>query len=119
MGLSEPGMQLTKRLTAYGNPRSFGSVLRRRRSKFFRDLIDECHSRRGRVRIVDLGGTRTYWQVYDIGYLRARNATITSVNLSPAAGGARDDVFSSVVADACDLKHFADRSFDLVHSNSV
>lgn len=108
------------RLASYADPQFVGAVLRRRRSRVIKELIEECHRKLGRVRILDLGGTRTYWKIFDSEYLRARNVAITLVNVSAeASGNPESGMFTSIAGDACNLREFSDRSFDLVHSNSV
>lgn len=102
----------------YDNPRSLGNVLRRRRGRALARLIEACRARRGRVRIVDLGGTERYWTMLGPDLLAGSNATVTIVNLHPVQGST-DGTFTHVAGDACDLSRFADGSFDLVHSNSV
>lgn len=109
----------TKTLTDYGNPRSVGSRLRARRLAHFLPLVESIFSERGAVRILDIGGTTTYWRLLSPDYLASRRFEITLVNLP---GEIHDKVvppFRVVEGDGCDLPMLADRSFDLVHSNSV
>lgn len=102
----------------YENPRSLGNILRRRRGRLLARLIDSCRARTGRVRIIDLGGTERYWTMLGPDFLNTRNASVTLVNLS-IEGATSGSIFTHVQGDACDLSRFDDRSFDLVHSNSV
>jgi hypothetical protein len=110
---------LTKTLTDYGNPRSIGSRLRARRLAQLLPLVESAFRKQGSVRILDMGGTTTYWRLLSPDYLASRGVEITLVNLP---GALHDDVsppFRVVEGDACDLRLFAANSFDLVHSNSV
>jgi hypothetical protein len=82
-------------------------------------MIDAVHAELGEVRLVDLGGTPTYWSIVPDGYLATRNVRITLVNLPDSETSAPDDAFETMEADACDLGMIADHSYDIVHSNSV
>lgn len=107
-------------LVDYANPNSLGSRLRRRRSQRLKDLIDAIHARRGEVRIVDLGGRRSYWEMFDEAWLAARGVHVTLVNSGAEVARMREDErYAALVGDACDLPQFADNSFDLAHSNSL
>jgi hypothetical protein len=105
----------------------FGTRFRRRRSQRIRDLIERTHRAHqdnggGAVSIIDVGGRKLYWESTVGGdFLRSRGAKITIVNveIDPAAPPKDDDVFTHVVGDGCDLSRYADRSFDIAHSNSV
>jgi len=107
---------LALRVFDYDSPTSFVSHLRRNRARRIVRLIDEITARRGECRILDLGGTAEYWRVLDRGYLAARKAKITLLNLKAAP--VTDPIFISEVGDACCVER-EDNSFDLVHSNSV
>jgi hypothetical protein len=112
--------RLFNRLADYNDPQSFANILRRRRSKVLKALIDRCYQELGHVRIVDLGGRPAYWRVLGLDYLNARSVTVTIVNVPGDAGDmVNDKIFTSVTGDACGLAEYADRSFDLAHSNSV
>jgi hypothetical protein len=104
------------------NERSISAKLRRRRDVQLRALIDAVFQARGRVRLIDLGGTVEYWSRVGLDFLKARKATITIVNLHPTEineGEADPEIMRTQVGDACDLKDVADNAFDLAHSNSV
>jgi Methyltransferase domain len=91
-------------------------AFRRRRFALFLSLIDKVLSARATCRILDIGGEPQYWAlVADL--LGQRPIHVTLLN---QAAYVEDGItFVSVVGDARDLALFADRSFDLVHSNSV
>jgi Methyltransferase domain len=99
----------------YESPTSLGS---RNRSKRFRQfllpLLKEVRAARGRLRILDIGGTSQYWRPYEA-ELHTLDATITLLNLERMEGP-RDENF--VHGSATDVP-FADGAFDLVHSNST
>jgi hypothetical protein len=107
-------------LVDYSNRNSLGSRLRRRRGRLLRQVIDRIFLRNGSVRIIDLGGNRTYWRIFDEEYLNQRCIHITVVNIGDTQVEQTQNLnFSSITADACQLNFLADREFDLVHSNST
>jgi hypothetical protein len=98
---------------------------RDRRNVALRDFIARSRARRGRAgpfRIADLGGSFAYWERVGLDFLAAQDIVVTVINRSESelkldrAGGER---LTAEVGDACRLSHYADDSFDLVHSNSV
>ena len=110
-------------VTSADSARSFKEVfsnrMRIRRAARLRALIDAVWSERGRCRIVDLGGTRRYWQSVGIDYLRARNVSVLLVNRVPEACPDAGNLFESVRGDALNLPGLEDCRFDIAHSNSV
>ena len=110
---------LTKSLTDYSNPRSVGSRLRLRRMAHLMPLIESVFRQKGSVKILDVGGTSTYWGILSQDYLASRRVEITLLNLPGELHNSSSPPFSVVEGDACDVADFADNSFDLVHSNSV
>ena len=95
--------------------------LRRKRSRKIVDLIEKIYAERQKVDIVDIGGTKEYWDIIPPDYLRRRNVHITLVNISIPENlpDEHDAVFSYKQGDGCRLKDIADYQFDLAHSNSV
>jgi hypothetical protein len=83
-------------------------------------LVEDTFNKYGRCRILDLGGTFIYWNVFPKDWLEKYNVTITLLNLEaiphPEEAG---DRFESVVGSACELTRYKDKEFDFVHSNSV
>lgn len=110
---------LTRALTDYGNPRSVGSRLRARRFAHLLPLIESAFREKGSVRIVDLGGTPTYWRLLSPDYLASRHVEITLINLPGELEGSAVHPFRTLAGDACDISNFADQTFDIAHSNSV
>ncbi|HEX3666258.1 MAG TPA: methyltransferase domain-containing protein [Rhizomicrobium sp.] len=107
-------------LVDYTNPNSLGSRLRRRRRHHLQGLIDRIHARCGQVRILDLGGRRVYWEMFEDNYLASRGVHVTLVNSAEEVARMRQDGrYVALAGDACDLQQFADNSFDLTHSNSI
>ncbi len=99
----------------YELPASLGSRHRSKRFKrFLLPLLKDVRAARGRLRILDVGGTLQYWRPFQA-ELRALDATLTLLNLD-RMDGIRDQNF--VQGSATDMP-FADGEFDLVHSNST
>ncbi|MGD0185168.1 MAG: methyltransferase domain-containing protein [Roseiarcus sp.] len=109
------------RLVDYSNPNSLGSRLRLRRRHHLEGLIEAIYQRKGSVRIVDLGGRREYWKLFDDLYLRSRKVHVTLVNpeYTPTNTDQVDPNFLAVSGDGCSLPCYQDNSFDLTHSNST
>lgn len=93
--------------------------MRARRARRVVALIDEIHAATGACRILDLGGTETYWDIVDHEFLKSRKVTITLLNLSEVRLTDNSGLFVAAAGNACDLSEFSDASMDLVHSNSV
>jgi hypothetical protein len=110
-----------RKIIDYQSDRSMGFRLRQKRSKRILDLIDRVYANRRKVEIIDVGGTREYWNIIPIEYLRRRNVRITIVNLTvpPNSFDMQDTVFSEVQGDGCNLKEINNNQFDIAHSNSV
>ena len=89
---------------------------RRKRFGLFRELLLQKCAGKTSIRIADIGGARNYWEG-----LRAcwsdlpLEITIINIGAEPLD----DPPFFIRPGDACDLSHYDDNSFDVVHSNSV
>jgi Methyltransferase domain len=103
----------------YANPNSLGSRLRAKRIEPLLELIRDAHARYDHVRLLDLGGRKTYWNILPPGFLRHQNVSITVLNVPGEFQASDDDVFSHVAGDACDLHQYSDGHFHIAHSNSV
>jgi hypothetical protein len=110
-----------RKITDYQSDRSIGFKLRQKRSKRILDLIDRVYGNRQKVEIIDVGGTREYWNIIPVDYLWRRNVRITIVNLAVPANSfdMEDAVFLKVQGDGCNLKEIKNNQFDIAHSNSV
>lgn len=106
-------------LTDYENPRSVGSRLRARRSSILVGELAQIHASSGRVRVIDVGGTRAYWNALPQDALNAYDVHVTVVNLPGESHPENDGRFSYVDGDGCDLHWISDQQFDVAHSNSV
>lgn len=118
-------MGITKWLLKNSNPsekNSLSGYFRRKRirvfEKFYKEQILSDVSYRGeKVRILDVGGSYTYWKTINFRYFNA--AFFTLLNLSKLDIPDSCGNMSSVVGDATDLREYEDNQFDLVFSNSV
>ena len=100
------------------NPRSICARLRRRRLRLLEGLISGLPTP---VRILDVGGSESFWLVS--GWLedQSKNLHITLINVDEEASkteGAGGQLIG-LVGDACDLSRFSPGDFDIVFSNSV
>lgn len=110
---------LTKKILNYNNEKSEVSRLRVKRISRLLKMIKEVHKKDGLVNIVDIGGTKEYWNIVPSEFLENYNVNITIINV-PGTGKYEDNgPFKFVEADGCDLKGFKDNSFHISHSNSV
>lgn len=91
---------------------SLSNKLREKRFALFTSLLNRLPKR---IRIVDIGGTLSYWQ--QRGWVGKDEIHITIINL-----GAEESDFENVSVrggNALDLSEYADRAFDVAYSNSV
>lgn len=111
---------IAKRLVNYDSDKSPAFKLRKIRAERIKILINECYNKYGEVRIIDIGGTRTYWNIFSLNYLAEKKVQISVVNLpSEIPLPSNDHIFTYYHGDACNLVEFKDKSFHIAHSNSV
>jgi hypothetical protein len=95
---------------------SFSNLRRTRRFEAFARLVEDLSQQRSRpVRILDIGGTNSFWE--QRGWTGRRDVHVVLVNLE-----AERSMYENIeprVGDATDLSEFPDRSFDVVFSTSV
>jgi hypothetical protein len=103
----------------YADPRSLGSRLRAKRIGPLLQLIRDAHARYGNVRLLDVGGRKTYWNIAPEGFLQRHQVQVTLLNIASDTDDVDDRIFTQVTGDACSMTGFADRSFHICHSNSV
>jgi hypothetical protein len=110
----------TKRITNYESENSIAFRLRVKRAKRIKSLISECYNEYKQVTIIDIGGTKTYWNIIPREFLLEHNVQITIVNLPSSSSLPDDDeIFSFCEGNGCNLSEFKDHSFHIAHSNSV
>lgn len=110
-----------KKIIDYQSDQSIGYKLRKKRSKRIIDLINGVYADKQGAEIVDVGGTREYWNIMPADYLRQKNVHITIVNIAAPDRpvDAKDPVFTYIQGDGCDLRDIQSNQFDIAHSNSV
>ncbi len=88
------------------------------RGKLLREKIVALRASLGRdITVLDVGGREDYWgNVGTKGIAKIVLQNIDPVELETAP---ENPLFVKELGDACDMPHYADNSFDLVHSNSV
>ena len=101
-----------RRLVDSRNPGSFANRLRERRFARFRGLLETVPPP---VRILDVGGTPTFWRLR--GDDLPGEPRITVLNLTAFDDG--DERVETVVGNAVDMHEIPDNSFDVVFSNAV
>jgi SAM-dependent methyltransferase len=109
-------------LQNYTRPNSFGSRLRARRIKPLIKMIDDVYIRNGSCTILDIGGTKAYWNILTKDFLQSRKIQVHLLNIEDRnSGDASGDgeIFRYIRGDACDDLSYADFHFDICHSNSV
>lgn len=111
---------IAKKLINYESEKSAAFKLRMKRAERIKVLIEECYNKFGKVNIIDVGGTKTYWKIIPREYLLEKNVHITLINLpSKTPLPENDNIFSFETGDGCNLINIADNSFHIAHSNSV
>ena len=93
--------------------------MRRRRSCVLRALIEEIAEKGQGVSIFDVGGRRSYWNIFDDEFLERCGVRVTLVNREAPGVGANEGSFRFVTGDACRLEDIGEGEFDLAHSNST
>lgn len=93
-----------------------GNRFRQARFAEFLALADRATVTGKPLRILDVGGTQSYWEAL-ADLWNGRNWEITLVNIG---GETRDDgPYHHRPGNACAMPEYGDHAFDLIHSNSV
>ena len=82
---------------------------------FLKALLDNLTKGGRKIKILDIGGTEDYWN--SMGLNLGNNIEIVLLNLYKIE--VKGAGFSSIKGDACNLEAMADKTYDLVFSNSV
>jgi hypothetical protein len=105
-----------RRLADAGAAGSFSNSRRTQRFEAFASVIEGLPERGSRpVRILDIGGTNSFWE--QRGWTGRPDVEVVLVNLE--AEPRLHENIEPRAGDATCLSEFADRSFDVVFSNSV
>ncbi len=102
------------RLADNRNARSVASQMRMRRFELFIEIVKALP---GTINVLDVGGTEEYWVRLSGGSTVLGRLKVTLLNIQPQVISLPN--FTSVVGDARVLTQFADKQFDIVHSNST
>lgn len=98
-------------------PGSLGMKFRKARFRYFEKLFLSNFKGMDKVTILDVGGTEQFWKMLGQEILASGKIEIILLNLT------KELVYTpnvtSIAGDATNLSDFADRSMDLVFSNSV
>ena len=93
-----------------------GNRFRQARFASFLALADRVRTSGAAIRILDIGGTQSYWEALAPLWVD-RDFDITIVNLdTPTSDSGAYHIRSG---NACAMPEHGDNSFDIVHSNSV
>lgn len=110
-----PG-DLLRQLADVGAKGSFSNSRRSRRFESFARLVETLSKQRlDPVRILDIGGTNSFWE--QRGWAGRDDLRIVLVNLDVEPS--RHENIEARGGEATNLSEFSDRAFDVVFSNSV
>ena len=99
------------------SPTSTGNRFRRARMGLLTGLIRGVLVRRGQCRILDIGGTQSFWRTWR-DMIDWRMVRITCLNL-PGSDVDEDGPAEMRIGDARSIPEYRDRAFDICFSNSV
>lgn len=117
--MSNLSHMIARRITRYNDPNSLVNRRRRRRILPLLEMIEEVGRDSSKVEILDIGGTREYWNIVPEEILERHDVRFTLVNVPGAQPPMSEGRFEAIEGDGCDLSKYTDSSFDIVHSNSV
>jgi len=100
----------------YDDPNWRVSRFRKRRFYNMRHLIDSVLAEKGSCRILDFGGTMSYWTIA-ADYISSNPITIDLLNLNPEETA--DGPFRYIQGDARHVPEIGTDTYDIAHSNSV
>lgn len=106
-------MRFLHRHINYDNPESLGNRMRDRRFQLFQDHLK--HYNGNTVKILDVGGTQSFWE--NRGFLNRPGIHITLLNVYKEPAEYPNIV--STVGTGADLSRYEDNEFDITFSNSV
>jgi hypothetical protein len=101
-----------KRLADNSSGSSLATHMRRARFALFLSLLRKLE---GPVRVLDIGGTQAFWNLMAEGEDLDAEITLLNLRHQPVTSSA----FTSATGDARSIPQYADKSFDVVFSNSV
>lgn len=110
--MREISIPALRQLASGPNPKSLSNRMRSARFRHFERLVSPLPRP---LRILDVGGTNEFWE--NRGWAGRADVQIFSINLD--AEPQIHENIHPLTGDATDLSKFADKSFDVVFSNSV
>lgn len=103
---------LIKSLVDNTDQSSYASRMRQKRFNLFLNMLESLPKP---VKILDVGGTQTFWEV--MGFTDVPDVKVTLLNLQETE--VDREGFVSLVGDVTNLSEVRDNQFDVVFSNSV
>lgn len=116
MGIST---KFAKSVTNNHNNQAFATRLRTKRIAKFIKIVDDVYDKYGKVNIIDIGGTKAYWNILPENLIEEKNLHFTIINIPGSNKMENEDHFTFLEGDGCNLDMFPDKSFHISHSNSV
>lgn len=107
-------MSLRSRWVDNSIGQSLANKLRRRRFRLLLEMLDGFGTT---VRILDVGGRVSYWQMMCASVSLTRSLHVTLLNRTQQPSASSN--ITSVIGDARRMPQYADKSFDVVYSNST
>lgn len=103
----------------YKDRKSIEFSFRAKRFEHIRKLIEAALAEKDHVEILDLGGSEKYWLIGE-DFINAHRDRLHFTLVNPEQQEEKNtDLFTFMIGDATDPALFADKTFDIVHSNSV
>jgi len=98
------------------NSNSLASKLRKKRFAFFQFLLESLPSP---IKVLDVGGTLSFWENICILHEVNKKIDITIINRYLEENNSAYPNIKQFVGDATNMKTFKDKEFDVIFSNSV
>lgn len=105
----------------YASGKGLAFQFRKKRAERVKKIIKQLKTDDSRFKILDVGGTETYWKAVGYDWLSVNNVEVTLLNLTLQTTEISSEyvhIFKSLEGDGCKLE-FKDNEFDLCFSNSV
>lgn len=108
-----------RRAVNYTDKSSPAYRYRRKRMDIFECQFEKMFGKsKDIIKILDVGGTLSFWTVLDFKYINRVHITLLNVEAEEIPENLQN-IFVSIAGDATNMSEFKDNSFDLVFSNSV
>jgi len=102
----------------YINRSSIPSIMRRARFRIINRIIANIIEENGRCRILDVGGTDSYWNLNEA-FIEANRSKLKIILVNLGEHGRQDDLYEYRSNDATSHATYRNIDFDMIHSNSV